>query len=77
MQQYDLWTNFSKVLQEANSGLTVKAFALAKHVGNVACHDGMHFAQVLCELGDVALRPCVHVELLCLADECVCKVRTQ
>lgn len=52
--------------------LTVQPFALAQHLRNVPCHDGVHLAQILVQLRDVALRPRVHVQLLCFGDERVC-----
>lgn len=38
----------------------------------ILCHYGVHLRDVLCQLCHVSLRPCVHVQLLCLLNEGIC-----
>lgn len=38
----------------------------------ILCHDGVHRRDVLGQLCHISLRPCVHVQLLCLLYEGVC-----
>ena len=56
--------NSSACSSRASKGLTVEALALAQHIRDVARHDGVHLADVLAQLGHVALRPGVQVQLL-------------
>lgn len=52
--------------------LTIQAFSLAQHILDVLCHDGVDLCQVIIELVNVALGPCVCILLLCSLDEGVC-----
>jgi hypothetical protein len=53
--------------------LTVEALPLAQHVCDVSRHDGVNLRNVGVQLGQVALRAGVQVQLLGLLDEGVCR----
>ena len=45
---------------------------MIQNVLYIFCHDRVHLRDVLCQLGHIALRPCVHIQLLCLLYESIC-----